>query len=131
MSFDWSEYLTLAQELASQTERSSLQEARLRSAVSRAYYAAFRTARNHLRDKAGKTNWELTQGNTHQNVIDLFTDLYNKSNNQGHLLIAQMLRDLRSARNKTDYNDTVPHLKGLTSSVLLQAQRIISSLSTL
>ena len=44
MSFDWSEYLNLAQELAGQATGPSSQEAKLRSAVSRAYYAAFYAA---------------------------------------------------------------------------------------
>ena len=39
MSFDWSEYLDLARELA------KFSEAGQRSAISRAYYAAFCTAR--------------------------------------------------------------------------------------
>lgn len=133
MSFDWSEYLKLAQELASQTHGSSTQEARLRSAISRAYYAAFRKARNHLRDKEGRTERELTQGNTHQIVIDSFEDLYKKNlvKNKTHRLIAQNLRDLRSARNRTDYNDKIQHLQGLTQTALIQAQLIISSLGTL
>src|SRR5437763_15766410 len=100
MSFDWSEYLIVAQELASQTPASktqskikltllnvidrtyyaafkkvrkrSLDEAKLRCAISRAYYGAFRKARNHLRDKDGLPLNALLQGNTHQNVINLF-----------------------------------------------------------
>ena len=50
MNFDWSEYLNLAQELAGRPTSLSNEEARLRSAISRAYYAAFCKARNHLRD---------------------------------------------------------------------------------
>lgn len=45
MNFDWEEYFNLAKELAGTTE-----EAKLRSAVSRAYYSAFCLARNYLRD---------------------------------------------------------------------------------
>ena len=45
MKFDWEEYFNLAQELAGTNE-----EAKLRSAVSRAYYSAFCLARNYLRD---------------------------------------------------------------------------------
>lgn len=43
--FDWVKYLTLAEELATRNQ----DEAALRSAVSRAYYAVFCTARGHLR----------------------------------------------------------------------------------
>jgi len=37
MSFDWSEYLILAQELTSTSINSPIQEAHLRAAISRAY----------------------------------------------------------------------------------------------
>ena len=53
MTFDWSEYLKLAQELAGQTVSPANEEAKLRSSVSRAYYAAFCKARNYLRDIEG------------------------------------------------------------------------------
>jgi uncharacterized protein (UPF0332 family) len=156
MSFDWSEYLIVAQELANQTRASSktrskikvkllnainrayyvtfrkvrkrsLDEAKLRCSISRAYYAAFRKARNHLRDKDSQPLKVLLQGNTHQNVINLF----NKSNDIDRQLIAQFLRDLRSARNKADYDDTVPNLPGLTMTTLLQSEQVIDLLKTL
>ena len=47
MAFDWTEYLTLAQELVQREE-----EACLRSAISRAYYAAFGKARERLEQEA-------------------------------------------------------------------------------
>ncbi|HZU67626.1 MAG TPA: hypothetical protein VFA09_10145 [Ktedonobacteraceae bacterium] len=156
MSFDWSEYLLVAQELVSQTTASSkaqrqinlvlikvieriynisfkkvrkrsLDEAKLRCAISRAYYAAFRMARNHLRDKDGLPLNVLLQGNTHQNVINHF----NRSSDLDRQMIAQFLRDLRSARNKADYDDTVPNLAGLTMTVLLQSEQVLDLLKTL
>ena len=47
MSFDWSQYLNLAKELAGQATIPAEQEARLRDAISRSYYAAFILARNY------------------------------------------------------------------------------------
>src|SRR4051812_23512417 len=44
MSFIWSEYLDLARELAGAPGIIGSEEAKLRSAISRAYYAAHRTA---------------------------------------------------------------------------------------
>ena len=41
MSFDWSQYLNLAKELTDQPTTPANQEAKLRDAISRAYYAAF------------------------------------------------------------------------------------------
>ena len=139
MSFDWSEYLIVAKELANQTtvplqtrnkltavllsiihrvsyatiqkaSKSTSDEAKLRCAISRAYYGAFRKARNHLRDKDGHTPSALERGNTHQIVINLCGN----SNDIDRQMIGQFLRDLRSARNKADYDDAVPNLPGLT-----------------
>ncbi len=53
MSFDWVEYLDLAEELAGYPVNPASQEAKLRSSISRAYYAAFSKARNYLRDIEG------------------------------------------------------------------------------
>jgi hypothetical protein len=53
MDFNWREYFILAQELTGQAGASVGQEAKQRAALSRAYYAAFCQARNHLRDKEG------------------------------------------------------------------------------
>ncbi len=48
MSFDWSEYLTLVQELTAKSATSPIQEANLRLAISWAYYAAIHKAQDHL-----------------------------------------------------------------------------------
>src|SRR6266536_662971 len=70
MSFDWSEYLTLAQELTSASTSSPIQEAHLRAAISRAYYAAFCKARNYLLNKDGYVTPRNT--NAHQDIITKF-----------------------------------------------------------
>lgn len=131
MSFDWSEYFIVAQELANQAITSSKNqgtiEAKLRCAISRAYYAAFRKARNHLRDKEGEPLHVLTHGNTHQVVINLF----NTGSDIDRLMIAQFLHDLRSARNRADYDDTLPNLLGLTATALLQAEQVLALLNIL
>ena len=50
-AFDWKQYLDLARDLSQpMTSDAGTREARLRSAVSRAYYAAFCHARNYSRD---------------------------------------------------------------------------------
>ena len=48
MSFVWSDYLDLAKELLGSAVGSPIEEAKLRSAISRAYYAVFNEARNYL-----------------------------------------------------------------------------------
>ena len=49
MTFDWSAFLHLAEALESGAGNGELEDARYRSAISRAYYAAFCSARDHLR----------------------------------------------------------------------------------
>src|SRR5260370_17418987 len=53
MSFDWSHYLDLAQELFTQAASSQYEDANLRSAISRAYYATYHKARLSLHNKWG------------------------------------------------------------------------------
>jgi uncharacterized protein (UPF0332 family) len=48
MAFDWEEFLLLSRALANQPNTEPHYEGRLRTAVSRAYYAAFCTARDYL-----------------------------------------------------------------------------------
>src|SRR5947208_9719093 len=100
MSFDWSEYLTLAQELTSKSTTSPIPEAHLRCAISRAYYAAFCKARNLLLNKDGYLTPKGT--NVHWDVVDKFEN----SNDATRRYIGTLLRNLRSIRNIVDYQDT-------------------------
>src|SRR5579859_2831912 len=90
MSFNWSEYLSLAQELTSSSGTSPIQEAHLRAAISRAYYAAFCKARNHLIDKQG---YIIPGGvNVHRLVVNEFknsSDVTRKT--VGNLLVTYPL----------------------------------------
>lgn len=65
MTFHWSEYLDLARELAQQPT----DEAKLRSAISRAYYAAFIKSRNFLQQREGLN---IPTENTHKYIINYF-----------------------------------------------------------
>lgn len=124
MSFDWAEYLNLAQELVGQTTIPSSKEAKLRSAISRAYYAAFCKARNHLRDREGHV---IPKKNTHWYVIDQF----NGSPDKLHRWVGRDLERMRRDRNKADYADMVSGLPRLMILVLKQAQRTLSNVTHL
>jgi hypothetical protein len=67
MSFDWTCYLVLAKRLYNDANG---EEAYLCSAISRAYYAAYVSARNHLRDKDGISS--IPKFDAHSFVIDQF-----------------------------------------------------------
>jgi len=125
MSFDWTEYLNLAQELVGQPTSLASREARLRTAISRAYYAAFCESRNHLRDKEGRQI--PPEGTVHRYVRDEFKSSADKLRKQ----IGHDLDRLRSDRNKADYDDTVTGLDAISKVDLALAGRVISLLAKL
>lgn len=126
IAFDWSEYLKLAQELAGQASSSASNEARLRTAISRAYYASHCKARNYLRDVKGDTSIPRT-GKAHNYVITKFKN----SSNRRCRGIGINLDRMRANRTKADYFDVVWGLSSMASSTLTLAQRVISTLSSI
>ena len=126
MSFDWSEYLTLAQELTSKSTTSPIPEAHLRCAISRAYYAAFCKARNLLLNKDG---YSTPRGkNAHQDVAYKFEG----STDATRQNIGSLLRHLRSVRNIVDYKNTFSGNQfGITKAALTEAEEVIKLLGTL
>jgi len=125
MSFDWSEYFNLAQELIGKTATPAGQEARQRSALSRAYYAAFCQARNHLRDEEGHSY--PAGGQVHTYVCNQFRNSPDPTRKQ----IGHDLNRLRIDRNKVDYDDLVPGLSAMTTGNVTLAQRVLLMLSKL
>jgi uncharacterized protein (UPF0332 family) len=122
MSFDWSHYLDIAQDLYMQASNSSHQDASLRCAISRAYYATFHKARLSLYDKWGilvpedaTAHWEIRK------------EFKRKSQRQ----IAATLDRMRIDRNKADYNDSVVGLTTMASENLKRANQVISDLKKL
>jgi len=125
MMFDWSDYLDLAKELAGQTASQATEEAKLRSSVSRAYYAAFCKARNYLRDIEGRSI--PSTGDAHVFVRDEFR----YSADRLHRKIGNNLNRLRIDRNKVDYDDSVTGLSSMVIMDLTIALKVISTLNTL
>ncbi len=113
MSFDWQDYVALAQELADRPE-----EACLRSAVSRAYYGVFCIARNLKGLK------EHTPKNLHWSVIEE----YRNSSNREDREIGSILDKLRRARNHADYREDKPVTKGIAERAVLLAKDILTKM---
>jgi uncharacterized protein (UPF0332 family) len=125
MTFDWLEYLKLAQKLAGQTVSPPNQEAKLRSSVSRAYYAAFCTARNYLRDIEG---YPIPSGvEAHTYVRDEFK----RSSDRIRRKIGNNLDRLRRYRNTVDYDDSVTGLSSTVTLTLMLAQQVTSMLNAI
>ena len=125
MSFDWSEYLKFAREIVGQTTTPANQEARLRSAISRSYYAAFIKARNYLRDRENSSIPETAD--VHRYVIEQFE----QSSDPIRKAIGTKLKQLRRDRNQADYNDTVTELVVMSKKAIRRARQVINSLSNL
>ena len=135
MKFNWSEYLDLAKELAGMKNINVSDEAKLRSSISRAYYASYCKLYSYLRDV--EKDDSLPKGEEahggHKYVRNKFLD----SEEEVHRQIGQNLSRLLTDRIKADYYDNffttspIRSLPNLAQLDLLFAEDIISKLPTL
>ena len=99
MSFNWADYLRFAESLVSTPSSPGPEEAALRAAISRAYYAAFCSARNLAESRGEMTR--ARRSTDHRLVIDHFQDAPEFVRQQ----IGADLSRLRRFRNNADYDD--------------------------
>lgn len=120
MSFESKNYLYLAQELAGKTPiNPSNEEARLRSAISRAYYAAFCSARDYLESK---TPLVIPRAiSVHHFIKQQFLD----SRDGKHKRIGRYLELLHDNRKLADYGDEIKGLSKVADLVLQRADDVI------
>lgn len=114
MMFDWVEYLYLARELAARNE-----EASQRSAISRAYYAAFCSARN----------WLSHRGMPIPPTSDAHTFVWQAFEMQADRpkrAVGQLGRRLRRARTQADYEDHMKELRKTVEDALCEAQKVLT-----
>ena len=119
MPFDWRDYLGLAQELSQRQD-----EAALRSAISRAYYAVFCSARVYL-EKQGTI--VSTMG------PDSHTQVWNAFQRKGIAAkaIYQRGKSLKYRRQKADYDHHVDRLSVEVDAALEDAKVIFHWLDKL
>lgn len=115
--FAWDSFLGAAKDLADRGD-----EAGLRCAMSRAYYAAFCSARNHLRDRESVPTPRT--GAAHRTVWDKFEE----GPDGDRRLIGTLGVRLRRSRNKADYDDEVNPLADLTDDALADAEQVLELL---
>jgi len=122
MAFDWSEYLSVAKHLQQhESNRNFSAEAGLRSAISRAYYAAFCHARNFAQQYQ---DFKPTAGpQDHKLLRKHFIQIQQTS-------IASNLNELRQWRNKCDYNNSVENLDQLIEAAIQRAEDIFNELNS-
>jgi hypothetical protein len=125
MSFDWLEYLALAEELTGNAPSAPITtEARQRASVSRAYYAVFVSARNFARDKHSA---KFDADKAHAKLPDWFMARPDDESKQ----IGSDLHRLRLDRNKADYSDVIQGLPETAKRSLTLARQIKTALVTL
>lgn len=135
MNFNWKSYLEFAQNLLDEVRSSwgqevdlSMQEAKMRSAISRAYYSVFCLVRNHLRDVEGYNELINLKTDVHKYIID---EILLVSQDQTFINLGKDLRSLRLLRNKADYDDKINGLFADLTKALKLGNTIIKNLEAL
>ena len=125
MPFDWLNYLDLAEDLCGTGPPCSNQEAKQRAGISRAYYAVYCLARNHMlvRDHQGFPQ----NVNEHEHLIQYFSIDMSPVRQE----IGSKLSTLRRQRNRADYRDRYVDLQKQVPVCLGDAIDIVHDLSTL
>ena len=125
MSFDWREYLDLARELAASGAGAPQAEARWRSAISRAYYAAYAECRAFIIEKMQYDPHDpVARGRAHEAVVRKFE----RSPSLGRQRIGVQLRRLMAQRLVADYEATAVISGGLASGAVERAETILAAL---
>ncbi len=116
---DWFAYYELAQKWANNEG-----EAHKRSAVSRAYYAMFHTARYKLKKSVTKYN-PPDCGSEHTYMWELYKE------NPYYRQIGVLGTRLRKARNKADYDDFIDNFPEIVETAMLDAEKLNDALEDL
>jgi uncharacterized protein (UPF0332 family) len=126
MSFDWADFLTFADVLLREPNSPGPGEASLRSAISRAYYAAFCSARNFARDREGLMPHRTPRD--HQRIMAHFQMAPDRTRRK----IGIDLSRLRDNRNRADYDDVlVGEPISLAQSSIDIARNVLNALNSL
>jgi uncharacterized protein (UPF0332 family) len=124
MTFNWNQYLGLSKHLIKK-RMSGNEEACFRCSISRAYYSAFHKARLFIVENG---MGELPDGpNIHKYIIDF----YKSAESEDAQNVGVALDRLREARNRSDYDDDVVMKESHAQRYYSEADRIISTVSTL
>lgn len=118
--FDWVEYLELAERLVAWRGDPAAE----RSAISRAYYATFHTAKAYFLGKGGRLTF---QGDDHGLVADWFKE----SGNHELRMIGTAIQRLRRLRRIADYDERFADLSSEAQAAVDLARRTVDAISEL
>jgi uncharacterized protein (UPF0332 family) len=122
MSFDWSDFLPIADALAT-ADWDLNREASLRTAISRAYYAAFGVARRGVRSVRLETRRSAAE---HGEVAAFYAARYGERGEQ----VAAVLGRLRKRRNAADYDDDLERVEDICNLSIEDAHNLLTLLAT-
>ena len=128
MNFNWTEYLVVANHLYENPFQDA-KDATYRTAISRAYYSAYWTARIYIEKETGYR----PKSDVHKSVIKflLISNIYGKNN----IYIRDIgldLQNLLAHRRYADYDSMVKsNLKSMAEDSLHLAQEIIDGITSL
>lgn len=118
--FNWPDYFDLSEELL-QCEGEAYQ----RSAVSRAYYALFHSARGKL---IFWSEWNPPQeASDHEYLWETFSKKYDSESKQ----VGQLGDRLRKVRNKVDYADRIKDVSDVVEVAMINARNLKTALDNL
>ncbi|MFM5891309.1 MAG: HEPN domain-containing protein [Dolichospermum sp.] len=132
MKFDRLSYLEVAETLynevistSNQANSASINEAKIRSCISRAYYSAFCLTRNYLRDFEGYSNLKTLKFNVHNYVIEELGNSKKRDFNK----LGNILDRLRLSRVEVDYQDMVSfNLISKAKIAIVDAKKVVQLL---
>lgn len=119
MGFKWSDYIKVAEDL-----RAGSSEAALRTAVSRAYYAAFGEARASAERELGE---KFMDRSVHEAVINH----YDQSQDFPRRNLAASLKHLKTSRVLADYRLDRSVDRRIVNQAIADANRVLSDLASL
>jgi uncharacterized protein (UPF0332 family) len=122
MTFNWTDYLQLAQQLMGQDTLVSI-EAKQRTAISRAYYAAY----NEARTLARQHGFRESQFDNHRSLIEHFLSEPLREWRS----IGENLRRLRQQRNDADYKLRFDKLDFHARTTVALAKDLLEQIRTL
>jgi len=126
MSFEWADYLELAQNLSASPASPGPEEAALRTATSRAYYAAL-----HLASQRAQAEGYIPtfSGDDHQGISRHFRTL---GADRVRKKIASDLDRMRKSRNQADYDLTLTQTpRAMAELTIKSAEQTIITLVSL
>jgi uncharacterized protein (UPF0332 family) len=130
MSFEWAEFLELAEGLYGSPDSPGPEEAALRSAASRAYYAALHCALRFAQEEGFRCSPSLS---IHQELPKYFRgNAFGNKEREDRGKIAIELDRLRHRRQEADYEDTLRRSADAQAYFAIgSAQRVLATLRTL